>query len=168
MKNKTRFIPGFLLGMFAMLVVVAGIGVGIYFSDMGINTSDETMATDKAEKKLKVLEEVIDAYYLEDTDKEDLENGLYKGLFAGIGDPYSVYYTEDEYEELQQSTSGKYSGIGALVSQDMKTNVVTVSKVFKDGPADKGGMKSGDIIYKVDDEDVTGKSVDDVVSKMKG
>lgn len=75
MKNKTRFIPGFLLGMFAMLVVVAGIGVGIYFSDMGINTSDETMATDKAEKKLKVLEEVIDAYYLEDTDKEDLENG---------------------------------------------------------------------------------------------
>ncbi len=168
MKNKTRFIPGFLLGMFAMLVVVAGIGVGIYFSDMGINTSDETMATDKAEKKLKVLEEVIDAYYLEDTDKEDLENGLYKGLFAGIGDPYSVYYTEDEYEELQQSTSGKYSGIGALVSQDMKTNVVTVSKVFKDGPADKGGMKNGDIIYKVDDEDVTGKSVDEVVSKMKG
>lgn len=168
MKNKTRFIPGFLLGMFAMLVVVAGIGMGIYFSDMGINTSDETMATDKAEKKLKVLEEVIDAYYLEDTDKEDLENGLYKGLFAGIGDPYSVYYTEDEYEELQQSTSGKYSGIGALVSQDMKTNVVTVSKVFKDGPADKGGMKSGDIIYKVDDEDVTGKSVDEVVSKMKG
>ena len=168
MKNKTRFIPGFLLGMFAMLVVVAGIGVGIYFSDMGINTSDETMATDKAEKKLKVLEEVIDAYYLEDTDKEDLENGLYQGLFAGIGYPYSVYYTEDEYEELQQSTSGKYSGIGALVSQDMKTNVVTVSKVFKDGPADKGGMKSGDIIYKVDDEDVTGKSVDEVVSKMKG
>ncbi len=168
MKNKTRFIPGFLLGMFAMLVVVAGIGVGIYFSDMGINTSDETMATDKAEKKLKVLEEVIDAYYLEDTDKEDLENGLYKGLFAGIGDPYSVYYTEDEFEELQQSTSGKYSGIGALVSQDMKTNVVTVSKVFKDGPADKGGMKNGDIIYKVDDEDVTGKSVDEVVSKMKG
>lgn len=168
MKNKTRFIPGFLLGMFAMLVVVAGIGVGIYFSDMGINTSDETTATGKAEKKLKVLEEIIDAYYLEDTDQEDLENGLYKGLFAGIGDPYSVYYTEDEFEELQQSTSGKYSGIGALVSQDMKTNVVTVSKVFKDGPADKGGMKNGDIIYKVDDEDVTGKSVDEVVSKMKG
>lgn len=168
MKNKTRFIPGFLLGMFAMLVVVAGIGVGIYFSDMGINTSDETTATGKAEKKLKVLEEIIDAYYLEDTDQEDLENGLYKGLFAGIGDPYSVYYTADEFEELQQSTSGKYSGIGALVSQDMKTNVVTVSKVFKDGPADKGGMKSGDIIYKVDDEDVTGKSVDEVVSKMKG
>ncbi len=168
MKNKTRFIPGFLLGMFAMLVVVAGIGVGIYFSDMGINTSDETTATGKAEKKLKVLEEIIDAYYLEDTDQEDLENGLYKGLFAGIGDPYSVYYTADEFEELQQSTSGKYSGIGALVSQDMKTNVVTVSKVFKDGPADKGGMKNGDIIYKVDDEDVTGKSVDEVVSKMKG
>lgn len=168
MKKKTKFIPGFLLGMFAMLVVVAGIGVGIYFSDMGIRTSNEDAVINKAEKKLKALEEIIDAYYLEDTNKEDLENGLYKGLFAGIGDPYSAYYTKEEFEELQQATSGKYSGIGALVSQDMKTNVISVTKVFKDGPADKAGMKNEDIIYKVDDQNVLEKEVDEVVSKMKG
>lgn len=168
MKKKTKFIPGFLLGMFAMLVVVAGIGVGIYFSDMGIRTSNEDAVINKAEKKLKALEEIIDAYYLEDTNKEDLENGLYKGLFAGIGDPYSAYYTKEEFEELQQATSGKYSGIGALVSQDVKTNVISVTKVFKDGPADKAGMKNEDIIYKVDDQNVLEKEVDEVVSKMKG
>lgn len=168
MKKKTKFIPGFLLGMFAMLVVVAGIGVGIYFSDMGIRTSNEDAVINKAEKKLKALEEIIDAYYLEDTKKEDLENGLYKGLFAGIGDPYSAYYTKEEFEELQQATSGKYSGIGALVSQDVKTNVISVTKVFKDGPADKAGMKNEDVIYKVDDQNVLEKEVDEVVSKMKG
>lgn len=168
MKNKTRFVPGFLLGMFAMLVVVAGIGVGIYFSDVDINTTKETTATGRAEKKLKALEKIIDAYYLEDTDAEKLEEGLYKGLFAGIGDPYSVYYTKEEYEELQQSTSGKYYGIGALVSQNIKTSIVTISKVFKDAPADKAGMKAQDMISKVDDVDVSGKEVDEVVSMMKG
>lgn len=168
MKNKTRFVPGFLLGMLAMLVVVAGIGIGIYFSDIGVSTSKDTNAVSRAEKKLKALEEVIDTYYLEDTDKENLEEGLYKGLFAGIGDPYSVYYTKKEYDELQESTSGKYYGIGALVSQNIKTSIVTISKVFKDAPADKAGMKSGDAIYKVDDQDISGKDVDEVVSMMKG
>lgn len=168
MKNKTRFIPGFLLGMLAMLVVVAGIGVGIYFSDIGVSTSKDTTAVSRAENKLKALEEVIDTYYLEDTDKENLEEGLYKGLFAGIGDPYSVYYTKKEYDELQEATSGKYCGIGALVSQNIKTSIVTISKVFKDAPADKAGMKAGDAIYKVDDQDISGKDVDEVVSMMKG
>lgn len=151
-----------------MLVVVAGIGIGIYFSDIGVSTSKDTNAVSRAEKKLKALEEVIDTYYLEDTDKENLEEGLYKGLFAGIGDPYSVYYTKKEYDELQESTSGKYYGIGALVSQNIKTSIVTISKVFKDAPADKAGMKSGDAIYKVDDQDISGKDVDEVVSMMKG
>lgn len=168
MKNKTRFVPGFLLGMFAMLVVVAGVGVGIYFSDIDIKPSKETTAISKAEKKLKALEKIINTYYLEDTKQENLEEGLYKGLFAGIGDPYSVYYTKEEYKELQQSTSGKYYGIGALVSQNIKTNIITISKVFQGAPADKAGMKAQDMIYKVDDVDVSGKDVDEVVSMMKG
>lgn len=168
MKKKTRFIPGFLLGMFAMLVVIVGIGVGIYFSDIGMNSSKDTTAVSRAEKKLKALEQVIDTYYLEETDSEDLEEGLYKGLFSGIGDPYSVYYTKEEYDALKESTSGKYYGIGALVSQNIETMVVTISKVFKDAPADKAGMKAEDMIYKVDDQDVSGKEVDEVVSMMKG
>ena len=169
MKNKTRFVPGFLLGMFAMLVVVAGIGVGIYFSDIGIDSiKNSSTATNKADKKLNALEEIIDLYYLEDIDKEDLENGLYKGLLEGIGDPYSEYYTKEEYQEILQSTAGKYYGIGALVSQNIKTNIITINAVFKDAPAYKAGMKAGDVIYKVDDKDVTGKNVDEVVSMMKG
>lgn len=151
-----------------MMVVVAGIGVGIYFSDIDIKPSKETTATSKAEKKLKALEKIINTYYLEDTNEEKLEEGLYKGLFAGIGDPYSVYYTKEEFEELQQSTSGKYYGIGALVSQNVKTNIITISKVFQGAPADKAGMKSQDMISKVDDVDVSGKDVDEVVSMMKG
>ncbi len=168
MKNKSKFVQGFLLGMLAMLAVVIGIGAGIYFSDIDWNASQDTTATGRAEKKLEALEKIIDVYYLEDTDKKKLEESLYKGLFAGVGDPYSMYYTKEEFAELQQSTSGKYNGIGAVISQNMKTGIITISKVYKDAPADKAGMKAQDIIYKVDDKDISGKDVDKVESLMKG
>lgn len=168
MKNKSKFVQGFLLGMLAMLAVVIGIGAGIYFSDIDWNTSKDTTAVGRAEKKLEALEKIIDVYYLEDTDKKNLEESLYKGLFAGVGDPYSMYYTKEEFAELQQSTSGKYNGIGAVISQNMKTGIITISKVYKDAPADKAGMKAQDIIYKVDDKDISGKDVDKVESLMKG
>ena len=167
-KNKSGFIPGFLLGMFAMLIMAGGIGVGIYFSNTDITVSKNTTAVSQAEKKLKSLEQVIHNYYLEDVDQNSLTEGLYKGLFAGIGDPYSVYYTKEEYQELMQATSGKYYGIGALVSQDAKTGVISISKVFKDAPADKAGMRAEDVIYKVDDNSIEGKEVDKVVAMMKG
>lgn len=154
--------------MFAMLIVAGGIGVGIYFSDVDITFSRIDTAVSKAEKKLKSLEKVINNYYLEEVDQNNLEEGLYKGLFAGIGDPYSVYYTKEEYKELIQATSGKYYGIGALVSQDAKTGIITISKVFKDAPADQAGMKAEDIIYKVDDKGIEGTEVDKVVAMMKG
>ncbi len=167
-KNRSGFVPGFLIGMLSMFIMVAGIGAGIYLSDTGITSSKNDVAVSKAEKKLKSLEHVIHNYYLEDVNQDYLVEGLYKGLFAGIGDPYSVYYTKEEYKELMQATSGKYYGIGALVSQDMKTGLITISKVFQGAPADKAGMKAEDVIHKVDDESVDGKEVDKVVAMMKG
>lgn len=167
-KNRSGFVPGFLIGMLAMLIMAGGIVAGIYFSNIDMISSKNSVAVTKAEKKLKSLEHVIHNYYLEDVNQDHLVEGLYKGLFAGIGDPYSVYYTKEEYEELMQATSGKYYGIGALVSQDMRTGLITISKVFQGAPADKAGMKAEDAIYKVDDKSIDGKEVDKVVAMMKG
>lgn len=173
-RTKTRFIPGFLLGMVAAFVVIGGIIAGMVLSDVDINIkglsgkNSEASVSDTASKKLKTLEAVIDAYYLNDINQEDLENGIYKGLLSGLQDPYSVYYTADEYKELMESTEGVYYGIGSLVSQDIKTGAITAIRVFKDSPAMKAGMKSGDIIYKVDDKEVTGQELDKIVAKMKG
>ena len=167
-KNRSGFVPGFLIGMLAMLIMAGGIVAGIYFSNIDMISSKNSVAVTKAEKKLKSLEHVIHNYYLEDVNQDHLVEGLYKGLFAGIGDPYSVYYTKEEYEELMQATSGKYYGIGALVSQDMRTGLITISKVFQGAPADKAGMKAEDAIYKVDEKSIDGKEVDKVVAMMKG
>lgn len=166
-KTKTKFVPGFLLGMFAMLVLGVAVGVGLHFSQDSVKT-DATYAVDKAESKLKSLEALINLKYLKNVDQEDLENGLYKGILEGLGDPYSVYYTKDEYTKLMESTSGEYCGIGAYVSQNTETKVITITKAFKNGPADKAGVKDGDVITKVDGKDVSSEDVDKVVSMMKG
>lgn len=164
-KNKNRFVPGFLLGMLAMAVVVAGIGAGVYFSQKG--NSGKTISESTA-AKADYLEKIIDAYYLDEVDESELEAGVYKGLLSGLNDPYSVYYTPDEYTALLEDTSGKYYGVGALVSQNADTGIITAIRVFEGAPADKAGMKNGDVIYKVEDQEVTGEDLNSVVSEMKG
>lgn len=166
-KNRTRFIPGFVTGMFAMLVVVVAIGAGIHFSGYSFGESSAS-AVDNAEKKLKALEQVIDLKYLDKVSQNDLEEGLYKGLLQGLGDPYSVYYTKEEYKELMESTSGTFYGIGAYVQQKADAQYCTITKVFENGPADKAGMKANDIVTKVDEKDVSGEDIDKVVSMMRG
>ena len=87
---------------------------------------------------------------------------------AGIGDPYSNYYTKEEYNALKESSSGIYFGIGASVSQDVKTGIITIVKPFVSSPAYEVGLLPGDVLYKVDNEEVTGEDLTEVVSKIKG
>jgi len=135
----------------------------------GSSTSDDSaLMTDFFKSKLELLEYVIDLYYMGEFSTSDLQDGAYKGLLSGLGDPYSVYYTAKEYQDLMESTSGTYAGIGAVVQQDVRTMLITVVKPYVDCPAYNAGMLPGDIIYMVNDIDVTGMEVDKVVTMMKG
>lgn len=131
-------------------------------SDSGI-LGDEAVL-----KKVKKLESLIDTYYIDEVTENELKDGLYKGLLEGLDDPYSCYYTREEYAQLMQSSSGVYTGIGATVSQNVKTGTITIVKPFVGGPAYEAGLLPGDILYKVDGEEVAGKDVSEVVSYMKG
>lgn len=165
-KKKNRFGLGFLVGVLVMVVLVGSAGTGFYLSRKG-NAASGKVSENTAEK-VDYLEKIINAYYLDDIDKKELADGVYKGLLSGLNDPYSVYYTAEEYRELQESTEGTYCGVGAIVSQNAETGVITVIKIFENAPGDKAGMKDGDVIYKVEGKEVTGENIDKVVSKMKG
>lgn len=165
-KNKTKFLPGFLTGAFVMLIVAICVGIGI--NAVKTETGSKTTISSGVSGKLDFLKDVIDLKYLEKTDEKTLEENIYKGLLQGLNDPYSVYYTKDEYDALKEETSGSYCGIGALVSQNADTGVITAINVFKGSPAEKAGMKNGDIIFKVEDKEVTGEDLNNVVAKMKG
>lgn len=165
-KNKTKFLPGFLTGAFVMLIVAICVGIGI--NAVKTESGSKTTISSEVSGKLDFLKDVIDLKYLEKTDEKTLEENIYKGLLQGLNDPYSVYYTKDEYDALKEETSGSYCGIGALVSQNADTGVITAINVFKGSPAEKAGMKNGDIIFKVEDKEVTGEDLNNVVAKMKG
>ncbi|MGN0505620.1 MAG: S41 family peptidase [Lachnospiraceae bacterium] len=131
-------------------------------------TGEEKFITDFFTGKLELLENLIEWYYMDETTVDALQTGAYKGMLEALGDPYSCYYTAEEYAALMESTNGIYCGIGAYVSQNVNTKIITIIKPFVDGPAYNAGMLPGDIIYKVDDVDVTGMDINSVVAMMKG
>lgn len=119
-------------------------------------------------KKLDDLKQLIDLYYWEDTEEETLRDGMYHGMLWSLGDPYSCYYSAEEYAALMEEIEGTYCGIGALVSQNASTKVITIVRPFVDGPAYKAGMLPGDILTKIDGEDVSTWDIDLAVKHMKG
>ena len=130
--------------------------------------SDNSLMSKAVKSKLNRIKSIIDTYYLDEIDEDKMVEGMYKGLVSSLKDPYSVYYTKDEFAALMESSSGSYCGIGAYVSQDVKTGVITIVKPFEGGPAYEVGILPGDIIYKVSGEEATGKDLSEIVSKMKG
>ncbi len=113
--------------------------------------------------KLETFQDIINHYYLFDEDVEKVETGIYKGMLAGLEDPYTVYYTPEEFQSLTEETEGVYCGIGVLVTQNMETGIITALRVFKDSPAEEAGMRKGDIFYKVEDIEASSEELDVLV-----
>lgn len=162
MGNKKRFLQGALCGALAMLLMVGLVSCGLRFG-----VSSGVLDQETAEK-LEVLEQLVDKMYFGDVDQEELRSGIYEGYISGLDDPYSVYYDEKATEEMMETTSGEYDGIGAVMSQNLETGVITVSQVYEGSPAEKAGIRAEDILYKVDGEEVTDRELNEVVTDIKG
>lgn len=173
--KENKFIRGFLLGLlssfFVMLVAVVAMDIAGAINLTGIlsGTSGKYAALEKKiMNKVSVLEIFIDEYFLDDIDEEKMADSVYKGVINGLGDDYAAYYTAEEYKEIQEKTEGIYCGIGAYISADTKTGVVTIVNPMKDSPAQKAGVKAGDIIYAVDGKEVSGMEISQVQALIKG
>ena len=158
-------------------ILVTVIAVGVFFAlsggggQMAVQSSGSDSAVNRESvNKLSVLEQYLDRYYYKSSEitREDKENGIYKGLFESLKDVYSCYYTPEEYKMLAEQTQGVYYGIGAYVSQDVETGICAISGVIKNSPAEAAGLMEGDLIYKVDGEDMSGLDIDEVVSHIRG
>lgn len=161
MEHKKGFIKGALTGALLTLLVVSFAACGLQHINEGIISSD-------TETKLSYLKKLIDETYLHDIKEKDLNEGIYKGYVEGLGDQYSAYYDKKETKELTESLDGSFSGIGAVMTQDASSGVITITRVYDDSPAKKAGIKAGDILYRVEEKTVTGKDLDKVVSWIKG
>lgn len=153
-----------------ILLVVAAVGIAFVAGRFtaGIGGSDDSIITKEVVQKAESIQQVIDKLYLEEEDVQAVQEGVYKGMVSALGDPYSVYYTKEEYDAFQESYTGEYCGIGASLLQNADTGLITIVKTFKGSPAQEAGLKTDDILYKVEGEEVTGEDLSEVVARVKG
>ena len=118
--------------------------------------------------KLDLLMQLIDAYYYEDIDTDDLLEGAAIGLVQGVGDIYTAYFTPEEMEAFNEETEGEYAGIGCQLLADPTDELITITRVFKGSPAEKVGMRTGDKIVDVNDVYYSAHEMDAAVDVMRG
>ena len=167
-KEKRILLKGALYGALTMFLAGVLVLAGLTATGtVSIHTGAiQAGTTRKAEQIRQIIEKQF--LYGDDIKNEDLQNMSLKGDVAGLGDPYSVYYDPEETKEFFASTEGKYAGIGALMSQDQETKAITVEEIYEDTPAETAGMETGDVLTAVDEKDVTGMDLSDVVDLVKG
>lgn len=153
-----------------ILVIVTIIGTTMFQITLGnkVIISKDLYESYAKYNKLLGLEELIQEGYYKEVSGNNLVDGALKGLFEGLNDPYSQYYTADEFESLKEQTSGSFVGIGVYIGINPENNKLTIISPIEGSPADKAGIKSGDIVLKVDGESVETKKIDDVIKHIKG
>ncbi|MGM0953900.1 MAG: S41 family peptidase [Pseudomonadota bacterium] len=125
---------------------------------------EQQLPLDDLRKFTEVFSRIKDAYVEEVSDRELLESAI-KGMLSDL-DPHSTYLAPEDYEELEESTSGKFGGLGIEVG--MENGFVKVIAPIDDTPAEKAGVQAGDLIIKLDDKPVKGMSLEEAVNLMRG
>lgn len=162
MKNK-EFKKGIAIGVAATLVVTGAVFTSY---QKVLFPKGNALSDVKTVQKLNYLEELIDEEYLDEKDESSLREGLYAGLLAGLKDPYSTYYTAEQYKELNTSNEGSYVGIGAVLQKD-DAGGAKIIQLYEGGPGEQAGLKKGDVIKAVDGADVTDKETSDIASMVR-
>lgn len=186
-KNRSGFWKGLATGV-AVALIIGLAGFFIYTSQIEIPTPDVTPVPTSADvptlapnenvfssitneqllSKIKSIKKMLGENALYDFTEADMIDGIYAGVLSSLKDAYAVYYNQKDMASMMEETSGTYCGIGALVSQNVYTGIITIVRPFKEGPAYKAGMHKDDRILFVDNMDVTGMELSEVVKYMKG
>jgi len=174
--QRNGYWSGLLSGLLLAILLIGSIYIGnqVYQIFTAKNTvkraqaESEELLNDYTAAKVGVIEDTIRQYYLEETEKSALADGIYSGMVEALEDPYSVYYSAEELKEIQMSTEGIYYGIGAYISKAATDEFCTISGVIEDTPAEEADLRAGDIIYEVDGVLTQGMDTTEVVALIKG
>ena len=173
--ESENFIKGLFCGILLVLICAAGT---LFYTrwkiakiqsgtTAGVTSEKLDLDLSKVKRKTGEIEALINAYYLDEIDAQQIEDTLYTGMVAGLDDPYSVYYTQEQLESMEEATSGEYSGIGATLSQDPDTKEISVVSCFDGTPAEEAGLLPGDVITGWNGNPVSDMELSELVSKIK-
>lgn len=140
-----------------------------------VQGSDTVTISREEYEKYQMFSEMYDIFdyanknFYQETDPKQLVEYATRGLMVGLDDPYSFYYNPEEFAEMWEDDEGNYVGIGVMIQSNMETQICTIVRVFKGGPAEEAGVQRGDILYKVgEDLYVNASNLQDAVDIMRG
>ena len=161
MKNKKYFTLGFIsLG----LAITLFFSSNLFAKDTQTNKEKEISRLQALAKFTKVIG-IVEKYNVDNLSIEELMNKAIEGMLTNI-DAHSSYLKKKDYKNLKVQTDGEFGGLGITVG--VRDGALTVIAPIEGTPADKAGLKSKDIILKIDDESTIGMTIDDAVSLMRG
>lgn len=109
----------------------------------------------------------LDLMYVDTLDANEVIGNGIKAMLRSL-DPYTEYYPQEKMEDLTQMRTGTYAGVGAMIRKNFQLGRVMVSEPYEGMPAAEAGLRRGDVILAIDDEDMTNKEVSHVSSKLRG
>ena len=178
-KNRIyRTIMAVVLTAFVTFMITS-FGMYSYLNDRqgGISTGNNSIIEELTESKDQNLEKylnkirsTLNKYYLwkNDINEEDLKNSAIQGYVAGLGDEYTEYIPANKMKDYTENIMGSFVGVGIYMVADEKSDRVLVYYPIPDSPAEKAGIKPGDLIISVDGTEYTAKDFENISSFIKG
>ena len=184
MKNEKSFISGVAIGALGVAVLVLGLFFAPNLFAQESSTAD----------KLDYIQKILDKHYVGEIEEGQLEEGIYKGFVAAIGDPYTNYFTKEEFAQFKEKTSGTYAGIGIMMQMpayvplvfslncgtyagiciiipmqiDQTDKLITAVQVFENSPAEKAGLLPKDKIVEAEGVALGADNFDEAPKIIKG
>ena len=159
MKNIAKYFLFLLIGLF--------IGIIITYLVYPKKIKNNIVKTN--DTKFKALYETYESlkenYYV-DVDDKTLINGAIRGMMESLDDKHSMFFDKEEKKEFENELSGTYYGIGAEI-KEINDGQVMINKVFDDSPAQKAGLKSGDIFISIDGKETTGLTATEIAKNLR-
>ena len=154
-------------GLSDMNAVADGSDVEVLDGDTVIISREDYERYKQFDTLLELMD-IVDVNFYEEADTSAMLEGAAQGLLTALGDPYTFYYTPEDYASMWEDDEGEYAGVGMQISASYVTGQCTISRVFDNGPAKEAGVHKGDILYQVEDLYVDAYNLQDAVDIMRG
>lgn len=155
--NKGRILGKVLALTFAFVLATGSMSVAIPIEPVGTERLDY----------LELILEVIEEYYVDEVETDDLVEGAFKGVFDQL-DQYSTYFSPEEYQRYNEDAGGSFGGIGITVTKDEESDFIKVISPIEDTPGDRAGIQPNDLIIGVNGNSLKGVSLEEAVKTMRG
>lgn len=159
MKSRLKFFG------FGSLLIALFIVVGLYATEGQKDQAKEPQNRLEPYKKLRKVINLVENNYVDEVELNAIVDKAIEGLLSNL-DAHSAYLDEKKFRDLQTQTNGEFGGIG--ITLGMKDGALTIITPLDDSPAGKAGIKAGDVILKINDQNTLNMSIDDAVNIMRG